>query len=245
MKNITKFAAAAALASISAYAQSVSYTETTTGGNTLTPGTGNGTLIGYTTTLNLPQWNPALFPGTTLVGVQYTLMGEIFGRTVGSNPNAFPVAFVFDITSDNFSLTGPFGGSPGVSTLSASGSVPVINTGAIAPLASFGPTVTSLGSATSSAVSDPSNLASYIGSGTVSFGVSATSAFTLNGTAVGEGGEIFLQANSSTRGASTITVTYNYQSTAVPEPSTYAAMGFVGLVAGATIWRRRQMAKKA
>jgi hypothetical protein len=64
------------------------------------------------------------------------------------------------------------------------------------------------------------------------------------GNAVGSG-EVTIGQTAAGRSATTVDVTYTYNLTEVPEPSTYAAMGFVGLVAGATIWRRRQMAKKA
>jgi len=244
--NLIRLAVVAALASVSAVAQTVSYTQATAGGNTLVPGTGAGTLIGYSLSVSLPQWNPSLFPGATLTGVQYQLSGEVFGRTFGTNPNAFPVNFTFSLTAANFSLTGPFGTSPaisGVSALTGLGAAPQISTGAISPGGSFGPSVTALGTGTSSLISDAANLSSYIGTGSVSFGVAAASSFDLSGVAVGAGGEIVLSAASSTRGASTVTVTYTFSE--VPEPSTYAAIGFAGLVAGATVWRRRQVAKVA
>jgi hypothetical protein len=106
-----------------------------------------------------------------------------------------------------------------------------------------GPHFTPVFTATSGTITD-GNLAAYIGTGTVSFSSQNFTSLAISGNAVGSG-EVTIGQTAAGRSATTVDVTYTYNLTEVPEPSTYAAMGFVGLVAGATIWRRRQMAKKA
>jgi hypothetical protein len=107
----------------------------------------------------------------------------------------------------------------------------------------MGPVYTDLHT-TSSGVFNDGNVAAYNGTGTIGFNLTHATTVSVNAAATG-GGAVTTSQTTLGRSASALTITYTYSLNEVPEPSTYAAMGFVGLVAGATIWRRRQMAKKA
>lgn len=84
----------------------------------------------------------------------------------------------------------------------------------------------------------PIDLAIFTGTGTVSIKVGGT-----NATSINLSGGSPLQNGPTASVASTVTVELYYNP--VPEPSTYAAIGFAAVVAGTTVWRRRQAAKKA
>lgn len=100
---------------------------------------------------------------------------------------------------------------------------------------SYNPVIPYTDSLNSTSVSD---LNLFTGTGTISITVGGTNATTINTS----GGTPF-QTGPTASVTSTVTVELYYNP--VPEPSTYAAIGFAGVVAGATIWRRRQAAKKA
>ena len=243
MKNITKLAVAAAIASVSAYAQSVSYTNSIPFAYAGTASGGIG-LNFSGQALTLPQWDSASFPGQTLTGVSYTLTGYMYGTYTISN-GAQAANFSISLANPSFSLAGPFGGSPALSRTSTH-----FGGGIFEDLLNVAPSAvvngsTALGTSTTATGTDLSNVGSYIGSGTVTFTLGGSANLGISGEATSGNQSVLFTQEASKFGASVVSVTYTYAPTEVPEPSTYAAMGFVGLVAGATIWRRRQMAKKA
>jgi hypothetical protein len=86
---------------------------------------------------------------------------------------------------------------------------------------------------TNTVATTPADLALFKGTGNISLTFSATgTSQVLNG-----GGNIINQFITSADGNASITYEY---STAVPEASTWAAMGFVGFVGGFTYLRRRK-----
>jgi hypothetical protein len=248
MKNIIKLAALAALASVSAYAQlTVSYSNTTAGGIPLVaPAGGNDATINGTF-LSLPKWDNTgdVFGATaTLVSVQYRISTyQAYGRlsvtALAGNADVDASLVLASAT-----MAGPFGGSPSASASLTTGPAPQVQQLNVAPGSLPLVLTTPVYSATGSYFTDP-NTASYVGTGTVSFDLGQTTSTAFNANAAGTSDEISITATAGGRGAMTIEVLYTYQLNEVPEPSTYAAMGFAGLVAGATVWRRRQMAKKA
>jgi hypothetical protein len=258
-KNLIRFAALAALATVSAVGQTftVNYSNLLSTSFTGTPTPSGGVSLDFVDqAVTLPQWNPASFPsGATLTGVQYRFASYAYIDYAINNGNQeanFSVALNLPGSAPfvAFNLTGPAGSSPaitrglldgGYTTLAAvSLSIPLVAPNTIVS------GTTPIGSSTmSSFFSDAANLATYQGSGTVTFLVDGQGVLAINGSATSGSPTVSFTQSASKFGGGLVEVQYTYQLTEVPEPSTYAAMGFVGLVAGATIWRRRQMAKKA
>lgn len=241
--NLIRLAAVAALASVAANAATVSftgYTSPLSSGSPTLLNNGSGLSDG-TTSLSVSQFNPSL---GTLTGVSYSLFyqgyGEVNINTVSANAN-----FTAGITGGFSQATSTVGG-PSTSVTIAPSNFPVPQlsfslTTAETPSTRYTPTVYN---GTSSTVTDNSNLAAYTGTGSVLFNIQHISQVSLTANAQG-GGVVTVDQTVLGRQASAVTVTYTYTTEAVPEPSTYAAIGFAGLVAGTTIWRRRQAAKKA
>lgn len=228
---------AAAIASIvSAKALTTTVTGSTTGGNVLSAGLGNGSLDGNLS-LSVPQFN---IPGATLTGVSYTITMEAFGQ-VTINGVSVPANITGNLVLGTATVTRAGGSANSPLFLLPSTSPAQISLSNVT--GASGPHFTSAFTATSAPITD-SNLSAYIGTGSVSFSSVNSTSLAVSGTAVGSG-EVTISQTAFGRSATTVAVTYTYNMTAVPEPSTYAAMGFVGLVAGATVWRRRQAAKKA
>jgi hypothetical protein len=236
-KNLILAAVAASLTASTAFAQlTQTVSGSTVGGDPLSAGAGNGSLDG-TLSLTVPQFN---IPGATLLSVSYTIQLEAFGQ--------FSITSVSQPANIQGSLTLAFatvtraGGSANAPLTIVNSPVPA-QVSLLNVTSPTGPHFTPVFTATSSAIND-ANLAAYTGTGTVSFSSANVTSLSISGNAVGSG-EVTIGQTAAGRSATTVDVTYTYSLTEVPEPSTYAAMGFVGLVAGATIWRRRQMAKKA
>jgi PEP-CTERM motif len=240
--NLIRIAVVAALASVSAIAQTSTVSATTTGGIPLvTPnGQNDGTI--NSTFLPLAQWDPSAYPGATLTSVQYRITYSAYGRV-----NITGVSGATDLDASLTSGQGTAVALSGVGAPVATGNLSVgsipqlVQNGILAgnlPLTLFTP----IYSVTTSYVTDP-NTSAYIGTGSVSFDLGATTATGFNARAAGTSDEISISATAGGRSAMKVDVLYTFSS--VPEPSTYAAIGFVGLVAGATVWRRRQVAKVA
>lgn len=246
-KALIRSAVIASLTCVSTFAATQSYTGYTSPLSSGTPTLANdgSGLVDGTTSLTVPQWNPASFPGATLTGVSYVLTYQGYSDfTVHSV--SVPANFTVSLLSGTSTITSTTAGGPtGTASFinfAALGGTPDATYSNIS--AAFGPVYTSTHSAISSTFNDNSNLAAYTGTGTIGFNLTHASNPSFNAQATG-GGAVTTSQTSLGRSASSLTITYTYTLTEVPEPSTYAAMGFVGLVAGATIWRRRQAAKKA
>lgn len=240
-KNLIRIAVVTALASVSAVADTVPASATTTGGIPLiAPAGGNDATINGTF-LNVAQWDPSLYPGATLTSVQYRITYNAYGRLNVSflAGNADIDASLISASASAFA---PFPGSPTASASLTVGSVPQVSQSNVAPGSLPLTLFTPVYSLTGSYVTDP-NTSSYIGTGSVAFDLGQITSVAFNANAAGTSDEIAITATAGGRGAVTVDVLYTYSS--VPEPSTYAAIGFAGLVAGATIWRRRQVAKVA
>jgi PEP-CTERM motif len=207
---------------------------------TFAGGTSGGTSLNYTgSILTISQWNPASFPGMTLTGVEYRLTSFAYGTYAIINGNQIAD---FDVSLSNLSssLTGPFSGSPALSRNNATFGGGVFETlSGVQPNASESGTTT-LATSTTTAFTADSNFLSYVGAGTVSFTLAESGTLGIGGTAVSGNSTVLFTQSASKFGASTVDVRYTYSSSAVPEPSTYAAIGFVGFLVGSTLWRRRQ-----
>ena len=247
MKKNLILAAAFAAISASAFGGTVSYSNTTAGGIPLTtPNGGNDATINGTF-LSLPQWDntgDVFGVGATLTSVQYRITTySAYGR-LSVTALAGNADIDASLASASATAFAPFVGSPTASVSLTTGAAPQVQQLNVSPgslpLVLFTPVYSGSGSY----VTDP-NTSSYVGTGTVSFDLGQTTSTAFNANAAGTSDEILITAIAGGRGAMTIEVLYTYSVTQVPEPSTYAAMGFVGLVAGATVWRRRQAAKKA
>jgi hypothetical protein len=258
-KNLLRLAVIGALTSVSSFAQTftVNYSNLLSSSFTATPTPSGGVGLDFVDqAVTIPQWNPASFPsGATLTGVQYRFASYAYIDYVINNGNQvanFSVALGLPETFPfrAFTLDGPTLTSPqihrglvdgGYSSLSSvSLSIP-----SVAANTSINGT-TPVGSSTmSSFSSDNANLAAYQGTGNVTFLVDGAGVLQINGSAISGSQTVSFTQSASKYGGALVEVQYTYELNQVPEPSTYAAMGFVGLVAGATLWRRRQMAKKA
>jgi len=240
--NLIRLAVVAALASVSAVADTTTVSATTSGGIPLIAPAGQNDAGLNGTFLNLAQWNPASFPGATLTSVQYRISYSAYGRlsVTGLAGNADIDASLTQGIGTAFSLSGV--GAPTVTATLTTGAAPQVFQNAVNPLGLPLILSTPVYSLTTSYVTDP-NTSAYIGTGSVSFDLGQTTSVNFNANAAGTSDEISITATAGGRGAMTVDVLYTFSS--VPEPSTYAAIGFAGLVAGATVWRRRQVAKVA
>lgn len=197
----------------------------TYGPDTFGPATTN-----WSTSLSLPQWDPALFPGQVLTGVSFTLAGDVFGSASFESLDAAPATVTMSLQA-TITLLDP-NNVPIVTV------IPVANTSDLASafdgVIDFGGTsgksYTGLsGSASNSGIS--TNLPLFIGSGNVLLPVSAT------GTSSGSGaGNLITQFSTSAGALATVTYTF----AAVPEVSTVLLCGLGGLAVVGGIVRRRR-----
>ena len=183
----------------------------------------------WSSSLSLPKWDPALFPGQTLTGVSFTLNGSVSGSakfesldaspaTVNMNlqatitltdPSANVLATVIPVASTTDSVTAfdgsvDFGGTSGVSYPGLSGSNSASGSGVNFPL--------------------------FTGAGSILLPISAS------GTSSGSGAGNLITQFATSAGADA-SVTYTFQ--AVPEPSTLVLAAFGTLaVVGACLRRR-------
>ena len=239
-KTILNVAAIAATTAVSAsYAATVSYSASTAGGPGLI--TGNGLADGNVS-VSLPKWDntgDVFGVGASLTGVSYTLKWEGYGRLVVSG-TVVPTDVVANLTSGTTQLlSNSVGGTTGSVTFTYLLIPDQISLSGIVAPPTIGPVYTSVYSATSLAISDDANAASYAGVGFVSFNLKQLTAFSVNATATG-GGDTEITATYGGRSASTVDITYTYNTSDVPEAGTWAAVGFLGLVGGASVLRRKK-----
>jgi hypothetical protein len=179
--------------------------------------------------LNLPQWDPALFPGQSLTGVQLTLAGSVSGSAAAESQDNAPSTINLNVAA-TISANAPSGLFVQViplahTTFSASAFDGSIDFGGTS-----GVLLTNL---TNSAVSSsslnnpPTDLSAYIGNGNISIATSAT------GSSSGSGSGNLITQFTAAAGVDVI-VTYTFD--VVPAPASAGLLGLAGLVA---VRRRR------
>lgn len=207
-----KFVAASAVvcAASAAHGLSVTYGPASHG-----PATTN-----WSTSLVLPQWDPALFPGYTLTGVSFALNGHVSGDAKFESLDGSPATINMSLQS-TITLTDPL--SNVLATI-----IPVANTSdsatAFDGTIDFGGTsgksyLGLSGSDSDTGASAPLPL--YIGNSTISLPVSAT------GTSFGSGAGN-LTTIFSTSADADASVTYYYEP--VPEPASLGLLAAAGLL---------------
>lgn len=183
----------------------------------------------WSSSLLLPQWDPALFPGQVLTGVSFTLDGSVTGNASFESLDAAPATINLNLQS-TITMLDP-NNVPVVTV------IPVANTSDLASafdgVIDFGGTSgkSYLGlSGTASNSGTSGNLALFTGSGSVLMPVSAT------GTSSGSGaGNLITQFATSAGAEATVTYTF----TAVPEAGSMILCGLGALGAFVAMRRRR------
>lgn len=183
----------------------------------------------WSSSLTLPKWDPALFPGQTLTGVSFTLNGSVSGSAKFESLDASPATVNMNLQA-TITLTDP--SSNVLATV-----IPVASTsdlvsafdGAIDFGGTSGVSYPAL-SGSNSASGSSGNLPLFTGSGNIVLPISAS------GTSSGSGAGNLITVFATAAGADA-SVTYTYQ--AVPEPSTLVLAAFGTLaVVGACLRRR-------
>ena len=203
----------------------------------------------FLTTLTLPDWDPALYPGQVLTGVTLTFDFSDNVNVVTLTNNSGDESETFQITLDSDVYTGPqttptltphvLSGPPdslapneiavplfvsGTITLGikGSGNCPFGTPSESCSIVQYDP---GIATGTSSVNVNPANFAYYTGSGSFTTGA-VTQAFS---SFVGGGNNINLTISDSATMSET--VTYTYADAGVPEPATMAMFGsaLVGL----------------
>jgi hypothetical protein len=179
--------------------------------------------------LNLPQWDPASFPGQTLISVELYIDSLVQADVTGENDSAIGGNMSANLVGI-VSASG-LGLSPSASIIAASGPFAVAptdgNPGSGPDFINFG---TVSGSDTDTDGPIFAGLGPFIGAGTFAVTVSGNGGFSLSGVS----DSTLEVSNFGTSGE--VIVTYNY----VPEPGSIvlASLGAVGLALAA--WKKRR-----
>ena len=189
----------------------------------------------WQSTLTIPQFDSSL---GTLASITYTITGTVTGTAQASNNST---SSTDDVTL-NLSAKLRLSDSLGTTLVQ---SVPLLSTDELLAkgdgtgdvphyVAPSGITLNGLSVGYNQVNSSSSDLGLFIGTGTIDLTMKATAQ---SGGIGDSGNDTF---NFTTFADASITVVYNY-TTPVPEASTWAAIGFIGMAGGATYLRRRQL----
>ncbi len=179
--------------------------------------------------LNLPQWDPALFPNQTLTKVTVKLTGTVEGDARIESLDAAPAIVNYNVAAQ-IGMTGPGGLNIVVLPLAAG----VFNAAIFDGVIDFAGTsgLSNLGlsnsAQNSSMLTDPPTdlaAAGFIGAGSLVFNLTATGASNATGP-----GNVIQQFR--TDASANVMITYEF----VPAPGAVALLGLGGLMAG----RRRR-----
>lgn len=219
MKTISIFSSIALAGA--AFAATQSYGPITVPGGFVSGATPSGGLA-FTfsgQTVDLPQWNPALFPGQTLVGVTYTIVGYSYATySIQNTDTVSHNGYTAALLATQVTLTPPTAGPVVTTQPNLFYNIP----DTLTPLQIAVGTTSSVSDTDSD--SDNSNLAAYTGAGNVTFTLAGA------GNAL-VGGPTPFAGSAAGFGAAVVSIEYTYQETSVPEASTYAAVvGLLGMV---------------
>jgi hypothetical protein len=207
-----------------------------------------GTSATPTQAIELPRFDPSLFPGRILVGVTYTFTAYTYGEYEVVSNQSGTATFTLSVggtTSTDFRLRSPFG-TPitlrrTTDTFWARGEFDNEDAqGGLTETLALNADQTYTGT-TDLLVSQPvsgnddANLASYIGSSPFTVNVAGRATLTVSGTASG-GGPLTITQTLAPFGAVGVSITYTH----IPETGTAAAATAISLAAGSIVWRRRQ-----
>lgn len=171
---------------------------------------------------SLPQWDPALFPGQTLVGVKLTVNASVLGDARAESLDASPSVITYGVSA-TVTATGPGGLVVNVLPLAGGN----FNASAFDGSNDFGGTsgfsllnITNSASNSNSFTNPPDNLAAYIGAAT--FLVPTTAVGTSSASGPGN-----LVSSFRTLSGADVIIEYTY----IPAPGAIGVLGFGALVA--------------
>ena len=188
--------------------------------------------------VNVPKFDSSL---GTLASISYTITGTLTGTAQASNNSSQSGITVKLNLEADLLLTDPslntlvesFPLVKSTNSLSAWDGVTTLpDYSAPSGVTISGISTNYTTSALFTSISNPGELALFTGTGNIPLNMSAGGLSFASG-----GGNV--TSTFTTFADATVQVVYNY-TTAVPEASTWAAIGFVGLAGGATYLRRRQ-----
>jgi hypothetical protein len=179
--------------------------------------------------VSLPQWDPSLYPGQTLVSVDLKLTANIVASVAAENDSAIGgnlgvnLTGVVGATAPSFSINAIVMTSAGPVAVTASDGVPGSGTDFI----DFG----ALGASDTDSSTIFAGLGSYIGNGTFNTSINGSGGFSVSGVS-----DSTIQVSDFTSYGS---VVVTYEMVPVPEPASVVlgSLGACGLALFA--WRRR------
>lgn len=197
--------------------------------------------------IELPRFDPALFPGRILVGVTYTFTGYAYGEYEVVSNQSGTATFTLSVgttTTTDFRLRTPFGTPVTIRRTGpnfwARGEFDNEDAeGGLTETLALNANQTYTGT-TDLLVSQPvsgnddGNLANYIGSNPFTVNVAGRATLNVSGTASG-GGPLTITQTLSPFGAVAVSITYTH----IPEGGTSAAATAIALATGSIVWRRR------
>lgn len=180
--------------------------------------------------VNLPQWDPALFPGQVLVSVQLQLDATIGANVTAENDSAIAGNMGVNLTGLAQATSGAL--STTAAILQNAGPVPVAATDGVP---GSGPDFNDFGLISgndSDSDTIVAGLGAFIGNGNIAANVTGNGGFAVSGVS-----DSTIQVSSFAANG-LVTVTYEFE--VVPEPSS-VALGALGACGLALVgWRRRR-----